>query len=386
MDDWKTAVKKAISSRDIASLRKLSAKDIDLGQNLETGPFHDKFTILHYAAANHKPEVVKFLLEEKNMDPNIQDGSGFVPLYDLARSDGPEEAMLECFNLLYIAGADLNSVSNNSWKISSLEAAVFSKNLTMIKALLTAGANPKPSTVKIEGKSGNLLHLAVSQCSHPFGDEQQQIYMDIVKALTSKLSEKKFEGSINDLMDGKYTPLDIADIEREKTFNYRKPNPNDKNEAHILEIIDILKRAGGTRNREKLPEIPLNNQVKMDDDLDEASKNALKEFACCLALVAYALEDLIEQRKHSGWVHAECRRVAAYASKNLHDFVAKVEKFENQTWMSREVFNTIAALHSLENMMDPKYKEIDWDKNVLRDIKSDINGILLTLNVYEHSY
>ena len=386
MDDWQKAVKQAIDKKDIASLKELTADDADFRQNLETGMFHNKYTVLHYAAARHKPEIVRFLLEEKTVDPNIQDGSGFVPLYDLARSRGDKKSMLECFKLLIKAGADLDSVSNNSWEMSSLEAAVFSKNLIMIKALLEAGANPKPRTVKIEGKSGNLIHLAVSQCSHPFGAKDKKVDTDIIKTLVSKLSEEKFEGSINELMDDKYTPLDIADIEREKTFKYGKPDPDDKNEAHIQGIIDILIRAGGTRNREKLPEMPLEDQVTIDDDLDEASRNALNEFACCLALVAYALETLIKLRKETGWVHEEYRRVAAYASKNLRDFVAKVEQFENQTWMSREVFNTTASLHSLENMMDPNYKTASWDKNVLQDIKSDIHGILLTLNVYEHSY
>lgn len=386
MDDWQKAVKQAIDNEDITSLKELTVDGTDLRQNLETGMFHNKYTILHYAAAKHKPEIVRFLLEEKTVDPNIQDGSGFVPLYDLARSRGDKKYMLECFKLLIEAGADLDSVSNNSWKMSSLEAAVFSKNLVMIKALLEAGANPKPRTVKIEGKSGNLIHLAVSQCSHPIGYKDRKIDMDIIKTLVSKLSEEKFKGSINELMDGKYTPLDISDIEREKIFKGGKPDPNDKNDVHIQEIIGTLIEAGGTRNREKLPEIPLEDQVTLDDDLDEASRNALKEFACYLALVAHALETLIKLRKESGWVPEEYRRVAAYASKNLSDFVAKVEKFENKTWMSREVFNTIAALHSLESMMAPNYETTSWDENVLKDIKCDIHGILLTLNVYEHSY
>lgn len=392
MSDWKSRVTDAIEKGDIDSLRNFIAEDgVNPNQDLQYDIPFGKFTMLHQAISSRQLDVAKFLIDEVGMDPSVQDGSGFDPLFDLVRGDESDAMSLKCFDFLIRAGANPNSVSNNSWEMTPLEGAAHVKNITMMKKLLEAGANPKPDTVKIDGKKCNLIHLAISQNAHPcfgaaMGEDDRIKGMDIIKLVVSAVTASNKE-AINELLDEKYTPLDIADKEMEKTFKNGEPDPKEeRNRNHILEIIDFLESKGGTRNSSNLPTIPLHEQVEFNDEINADSMSALKEFASVLSLVVYALKRLIKERKEGGGLHQEDRRVIAYASKVLHDFNKKCETFTNLNWKSYDRFNASSAQYVMESLMDHTRPITSLETKALTDIECSLSSIILDINVYDHSY
>ena len=383
MSDYAEKIKDAIDRENLDMIKEMVTEDTDLEENLDTHFSDGRFTILHYATRHQKQKIVKFLLREKKMNPDIRDGTGVVPLYDLVR--GKEtDSVIPCFELFKEADANLNVMTENSWRMSLLEAGVFSKNLTMINALLEAGANPKPDTVKINGKSGNLLHLAVSEYCHPFGNDEQEKCIRIIDILASYMGS----GSINEKIDEKYTPLDIATIELEKTFVNGQQDPNDDYYKHIKQIISYLIEKGGTTHRDKLPPIPLKEQVTLNKKMNEEEIDLLKNYIYSLALIVNALGMLIREKREGGGMHEEYRRVAAYSSKEMHKTIEKINasSASHTRNMGHEIFNARQALLAMENMMIPNHAVTDLDEKALRDVQGDLHGIQSNLNVYDHTY
>ena len=379
MDDHAKRIEEAIDEGNLEALKKIVDENSDLEQNLRTGFVGSRFTILHYAVLRRQPEIIEFLLE-KGIDPNIRDGHGVVPMFDLVSDVGKEDAELRCFELLRDANADIDSETDNAWHMSLIEMAVHSKKLTMIRALLEAGADPKPKTVKVNGKSANLIHLAVSKVSHSQVEEIDNADIEIIKVLTSNLEKN----SINELFDEKYTALDIAEIEQEKTYKNGKSDPDSVAYQRIQEIIDYLSELGGLRNRRNMPHVDLEKQVKIDESLSQEYIDILGEFVHSISLAAHALEMLIQEKESGGGLHPEYRRVAAYASMDLRKAVENVKCHSNH--ISREFGNAIFALSAMNRMADPMHEITAMDKKALNDLKYDICGILSILNVYEHSY
>ena len=186
----------AIRSGDLKKVFGLIESGTDLSQRT-TGPI--KLTALHLAAQKSDPKIVKALIEKGKMDPDAKDSNGFVPIYDLCANhhlrDAGENDVVKCFDILRKAGADVNAC-DNEWGMSLIEKAVFESNLHMAKALVNAGVDIEPKEVLVDGKAGNLVHLAVRSEN-----------LDIVKLMFSKLGVSH----ANELTESGLTALDLAE-------------------------------------------------------------------------------------------------------------------------------------------------------------------------------
>ena len=186
----------SIKCGNLTKISELIGSGVDLTQKT-TGL--TKLTALHLAAQKSDPKIVRMLIEKGKMDPNVKDSNGFVPIYDLCADhhlrDGNKNCVVKCFDILRKAGADVDAY-DNVWEMSLIEKAVFESNPQMVKSLVSAGANLDPKKVMVDGKAGNLVHLAVRSEN-----------LDIVKMMFSKLGVSR----ANELTESGLTALDLAE-------------------------------------------------------------------------------------------------------------------------------------------------------------------------------
>ena len=361
-----------IANGDLVKLKKM----INDGVDVNKGPGRNALSAVHHAIRHYQPDILRFLLEEKKMDPNIEDGYGFSPLFDLCSETDrgvDEKIVLECFRILKDAKANLDIESNNSWRMSALEKAVFDGNFTMTKALIEAGANFKLDTIRIDGKSGNLLHLAITKSRSSNAKNDEEISFKIIKFLIEKMGKD----SINEKINGKYSALDIAD----KKYNNSFINGRETDDSRFFHsIIKYIEEMGGERN--ELPSIPLQNRVKIDENLDQRDIDVFKKFASTMSIAAHVLNWLIESKK-DGWnSDEEVIRMAAYAYKEIDDLMIYTKENYPTEKLSWERFNAIQAMISIERLLDPKIGVHSGDTKSLTDIRCDISNFLTQLNVF----
>lgn len=366
-------MEEAIASGDLVKLKMMIGGGADISQRLG----HKSFTAVHLAVRNLQPDILRFLLVEKKMDPDAEDEVGFSPLWDLCsdmRDDEDDNKVLECFKILKDAGADLNIESNNSWKMSCIEKAVFDGDATMIKALSDAEVNLRPNTVKIEGKSGNLIHLAVDKSSS-YRSKNRENSIEIIKFLISKMGAK----SINELMSEKYTALDLAD----EKYNGSLVNGKESSDSEIFKnIISYFEEIGGKRNVVKFSEIPLEQMIKIDDDLDQEEIELFKRFSSVMSIASHVLSELIKGKKEGATTNEYYIRMAAYAYKEICDLTTHLDKNFPEGKLSWEKFNAVHAKISIKRMIDPRSRLHPDDKKALSDIRGDVSDFLTRLNVY----
>ena len=366
-------IEKAISNGDLAKLKKM----IDGGADINLRLGHNSFSAAHFAVRHLQPDILRFLLEEKKMDPDDEDRTGFSPLFDLCseiEKDEDKNKVFECFQILKDAGADLNIVSNNSWKMSCIEKAVFDGNITMIKALADAGVNLQPDTVKIEGKSGNLIHLAVEKSNY-YRFINKENSFEIIELLISKMGIE----SINELMNEKYTTLDLADEKYSESLVNGEETPNSK---YYQSIIFYLEKIGGKRNVVKFYEIPLEQMIKIDSDLNQEEIELFKKFASVMSIAEHVLSQLIKGKEEGTIADEHYIRMAAYAYKQISDLISYLDENFSEGKLSWEKFNAIHAQISIERMIDPRNSLHPTDKKTLSDIRGDVSNFLTRLNVY----
>lgn len=93
-------------------------------------------TLLHYAAAAGRPEIVTALLR-LGTDPNVGDGGGHTPLYSVANEcDSPAGGAI--VRALVEAGADVNACGVS--RVTALHMAARRENVEIARALLDCGA------------------------------------------------------------------------------------------------------------------------------------------------------------------------------------------------------------------------------------------------------
>lgn len=227
----------AIRSGNLTKVSGLIGSGMDLSQRT-TGP--TKLTALHLAAQKSDPKIVKALIEKGKMDPDAKDSNGFVPMYDLCADhhlrDGSERDVVKCFDILRKAGADVNAY-DNVWKMSLIEKAVFESNLHMAKALVSAGVDIEPKKVLVDGKAGNLVHLAVRSEN-----------LDIVKLMFSKLGVPR----ANELTESGLTALDLA--EESMSMGIRHCEIDEVRNYH--DIVVFLTGKGCKRSPERARSLP----------------------------------------------------------------------------------------------------------------------------------
>ena len=366
-------MEEAIASGDLVKLKKM----IDDGADINQRVGHKSFTAVHLAVRNLQPDILRFLLVEKEMDPDAEDEVGFSPLWDLCsdmRNDEDNNKVLECFKLLKDAGADLNIESNNSWKMSCIEKAVFDGDTTMTTALVDAGVNLRPDTVKIEGKSGNLIHLAVDKSSS-YRSKNRENSIEIIKLLISKMGT----ASINELMSEKYTALDLAD----EKYNGALVNGKESSDSEIFKnIISYFEEIGGNRNVAKFSEITLEHMVKIDNDLDQEEIELFRRFASVMSIAEHVLSQLINGKREGAITDEHYIRMAAYTYKQIGDLIAYLDENFPEEKLSWEKFNAIHAQIAIKNMLDPKRSVESSHEKALSDIRGDVSDILTRLNVY----
>ena len=366
-------MEKAISNGDLAKLKKLIADGADINQRLS----YNSFSAAHLAVRYLQPDILRFLLEEKNMDPDAEDEAGFSPLFDLCseiREDEDEKKVLECFQILKDVGANLNIESKNSWKMSCIEKAVFDGNISMIKALADADVNLRPDTVKIEGKNGNLIHLAVEKANQ-YRPKSEERSFKIIKFLISKMGTD----SVNEFMNGKYTTLDLA----EEKYNEYLVNGEETPDSNFFKnIIYYLEEIGGKRNATKFFNIPLEQMNKEDDDSDQEEIELFKRFASVMSIAEHVLSILIVGKKTGTNSNEEYIRMAAYAYKEIGELIIYLDENFQKGKLSWERFNAIHAQISIKHMLDPKRSVEPSHEKSLSDIRVDVSGFLTRLNVY----
>lgn len=367
----KAEMERAIVDGDLAKLKGLIDSGADINERLS----YNSFSAVHLAVRHYQTDILRFLLEEKKMNPDSEDEAGFSPLFDLCSdtsNDEDEKIVLECFNLLKSANADLDIESKNSWTMSAIEKAVFDCNITMTRALVDAGVNLRPKTVKVDGKPGNLIHLAVYKSSESFGSKQN-ISFEIVKLLVERMGKD----SINEKVNGRNTALDIAD----KKYNNSFFNGEETSDSRFFKnVIDYLEKMGGTRSQYSLP--PLEKQVKVDKDLSLRDIEFLENFVSVMAIAAHVLGTLIEDRKSGHGIHDEDIRMAAYACMKIDNLMTYSDKNLSDQKFSWERFNAIQAKISIKNLLDPKSGVHPGDEKSLTDIRCDVCNFLSRLNVY----
>ena len=366
-------VEKAIASGDLIKLKEIIDSGADINQKIG----YNSFSAVHIAVRNLQPDILRFLLVEMKMDPDTEDKSGFAPLFDLCseiRNGEDENRVLECFQILKDANADLDIESKNSWKMSCIEKAVFDGNITMIKALADANVNLRPDTIKIEGKKGNLIHLAIDK-ANVFCSENDEKSFETIKFLISKIGTEY----INDLMNEKYTALDIAD---EKYNGYLKNGEETSDSKFFKNIIFYLEEIGGKRNVEKISDIPLEQMIKIDDDLDQERIELFEKFASVMSIAAHVLSQLIEGKKEGTITNEYYIRMAAYAYKQIGDLITYLDGNFSEGTLSWERFNAVQAQISIEHILDPKCSVEKSHEKSLSDIRGDVSEFLTRLNVY----
>ena len=227
----------AIRSGNLPKISDLIKSGVDLSQKT-TGL--TKLTALHLAAQKSDPKIVKVLIEKGKMDPDAKDSNGFVPMYDLCAEhhlrDGSERDVVKCFDILRKAGADVNAY-DNVWKMSLIEKAVFESNPHMVKALVSADANLEPKKIMVDGKAGNLVHLAV---------RSENLY--IVKLMFSKLGVPR----ANELTESGLTALDLA--EESMSMGIRHCEIDEVRNYH--DIVVFLTGKGCKRSPERARSLP----------------------------------------------------------------------------------------------------------------------------------
>lgn len=364
-------IEKAIADGDLVKLKKMIDDGADINQKLG----YNSFSAVHLAVRHLQPNILRFLLEEKKMNPDAEDKTGFSPLFDLCsemRED--EEKVLECFQILKDANANLDIESKNSWKMSCIEKAVFGGNITMIQALADAGAYLRPDTVKIEGKSGNLIHLAIEKSRHCHSNDEGK-YFKIIKFLISKMGTE----SINERMNGKYTALDLAE---EKYNGYLVNGEETPDSKFFQNVICYLEEIGGKRNVDKFYEVSLEHMVKIDSDLDPKEIELFRRFASVISIAEHVLSQLIEGKKEGINSNEEYIRMAAYTYKEIDDLITYLDGNFMEGKLSWEKFNAIQAQISIKHMLDPKRSVESSDEKSLSDISVDVSNFLTRLNVY----
>ncbi len=88
-------------------------KQLAEGQNINQQTKKKGFTALHIATLKAKPDLVKFLIENK-ADPNIKDSKGQTPIFQITNSMYYHK---EIAQLLIDAGTDLEIKDNNGYTI-----------------------------------------------------------------------------------------------------------------------------------------------------------------------------------------------------------------------------------------------------------------------------
>ena len=227
----------AIWSGNQAKISDLIKNGVDLNQKTKglVG-----LTALHLAAQKSDPKIVKVLIEKGKMDPNVRDGNGFVPIYDLCADhhlrDADKNCVVKCFDILCKSGADVNA-NDNEWEMSLIEKAVFESNPHMVKALVSAGANLEPKKVMVDGKAGNLVHLAVRSEN-----------LDIVKLMICKIGVSR----ANELTESGLTALDLA--EESMSMGVRHCEIEEIRNYH--DIVAFLIGKGCKRSPERARSLP----------------------------------------------------------------------------------------------------------------------------------
>ena len=162
------AILAAIVEDDRAGVRKLIKADPGLTTRLvsEARLYESKIvhwiyvgdTALHLAAAGHRVEIVRFLLEA-GADPNSTKNhrrSG--PLHYAADGNGPDwntTRRVQTIQCLLEAGADISAQDKNG--ASPLHRAVRTRCAAAVKCLLERGSDPR-----LKNKPGSTpFHLAV---------------------------------------------------------------------------------------------------------------------------------------------------------------------------------------------------------------------------------
>lgn len=227
----------AIKNGNLTKISDLIKNGVDLNQKTKG---LTELTVLHLAAQKSDPKIIKMLIEKGKMDPNVQDSNGFVPIYDLCADhhlrDGGKNCIVKCFNIMRKAGADVDAY-DNVWEMSLIEKAVFESNPQMVKALVYAGANLEPKKVIVDGKGGNLIHLAVRSEN-----------LDIVKLMISRLGVSL----ANELTESGLTALDLA--EENMSMGVRHCEIQEVRNYH--DIVVFLIGKGCKRSPERARSLP----------------------------------------------------------------------------------------------------------------------------------
>ena len=366
-------MEKAISNGDLVKLKEIIDKGADINQKLG----HHSFSAVHLAVRHLQPDILRFLLEEKKMDPDAKDEGGFSPLWDLCsdiRNDRDENKVLKCFQILKDANANLNIENNNSWRMSCIEKAVFDGDITMIKVLVDSGVNLQLDTVKIEGKNANLIHLAIEKSNH-YRSRNGENSLEIIKLLISKMGAD----SINDLMGEKYTALDIAD----EKFDGSLMNGEKTSDSEFFQyIISYLEEIGGERNVVKFSDIPIEQMIKIDNDLTQEEIKLFKRFASVMSIAEHVISQLIKGKKEGAVTSEYYIRMAAYAYKEISDLITYLNENFSEGKLRWEKFNAVQANILIERMIDPRGSLHQMDEKTLSDIRHDVSDFLTRLNVY----
>ena len=262
---WKYKAFKAVRKGDLGALKELADNAGD--RDLHGTHFHGKarqphtLTILHWAAERLRPEIMEYLLDGKGMDPDAKDGFGETPLFRLARlrnaaCERRADRTRKCFDLLRGAGADMDFRIAATPDVTLIEAAVRTRNLFMVRALVEAGADPDPAAMiqdrRGEWRRGSLIELAVGGIGTPFPwlegrvDGGETVESAIIGTLAAAAGRSGRIGGLGAAMEAAEAALNLLSPQG-------KYASCDSNRDHIEGIAGMLAAAGGVSCPERRP-------------------------------------------------------------------------------------------------------------------------------------
>jgi 26S proteasome non-ATPase regulatory subunit 10 len=181
---------------------------------------------LHWAVSYNRLEIVQNLIQAKNFDADVADGSGWTPLM-MACSRKDAEAIVD---LLLSKDADVNAKNNNGQ--TALHFCASKSNLDIARTLLS---QKPPATARIKDKRGQLpLHRAAAVGNVPMIkallDAKSPLNatdMDGMTALHHAMSEGHGDAALLLLTRGaefdkkdndEHVPLDLAPDAKTRKF------------------------------------------------------------------------------------------------------------------------------------------------------------------------
>ncbi|MEN0016147.1 MAG: ankyrin repeat domain-containing protein [Bacteroidota bacterium] len=156
-----------------------------------------EYTVLHYLAKKNETELVKYLVEDMHMDPDIHNGELKITALQFAALRGH----LRTVKYLMDRGASL--AHQDSQNNSVMLYAVTGGHLNVVEYLMEVGADMSPEA-NTEYKGLNLLHMAIIHNGAHYVDR-------LIDLMQSKgVNVTAMAKQCTDLAD-RATPLSLAD-------------------------------------------------------------------------------------------------------------------------------------------------------------------------------